>query len=179
MRTLGFRTHILLVIAGAVGVLGALGRPWYDTPPAPVERTGDFVGSGPLYGLADTLERWLTASGGVTGWHALGTWGTVLAALSLCSVAGALACLTPALQGLAREPLRYLSFAAFAVAVWKLVDQPGANAALELRVGAFAGVAAAGMLWICAQGVAGAPSRRRVEPSRYTPPPAPTIYDPR
>ena len=29
MRTLGFRTHVLLAIAGAIGVLYSLGRPWY------------------------------------------------------------------------------------------------------------------------------------------------------
>jgi hypothetical protein len=178
MRTLGFRTHILLVAIGAIGVLAALGRPWYARPPALVEQPDGFVGSGPLYGLADGLERWLTDPTGVTGWHALGSWGVALAGLSVFAAACAAACLSPALQGLVREPLRYASFAAFAIAAWKLVDQPGPNASLELRLGALVGVAAAAMVWISAQGVAGAPSRRRVEPTRYTPPPPP-LYDAR
>ena len=29
MRTLGFRTHVLLAVAAAVGVIAALGSPWY------------------------------------------------------------------------------------------------------------------------------------------------------
>jgi hypothetical protein len=176
MRTLGFRTHVLLVVAGAIGVLGSLSRPWYAKPPAtPV---GDDYGTGPLYGLSDALQRWVTDPAGTTGWNALGDWATALAGLSALAALCAIVSLLGA-QGIVREPLRYGSFAVVVIAVWHLVDSPGPNAALELRLGAFVGVASATMLWVSAQGVANAPTRRRVEPMHYTPPPAPPVYDAR
>ena len=55
MRTLGFRTHVLLALAAAVGVVAALARPWYAPAiPAPA---ADL--DGPLYTLTDTIDRWL------------------------------------------------------------------------------------------------------------------------
>jgi hypothetical protein len=36
---------------------------------------------------------------------------------------------------------------------------------------------AAGMMFVCAQGVAAAPLRRRVAPPKYTPPPSPAVWD--
>ena len=174
MSTLGFRTHVLLVFAGAAGVLASLSRPWYAKPPA--DSAGDEYGTGPLYGLSDALQRWVSDPGGITGRDALGHWATALAVLSglaaLCAILSLVG-----VQGLVREPLRYGSFAIAVIAVWHLVDSPGPNAALELRLGAFVGVASAVMLWVSAQGVASAPSRRRSEPVRYTPPPAPPLYD--
>jgi hypothetical protein len=171
MRTLGFRTHVLLVLAGAIGVVASLGRPWYGRPPAhPADESA-------LYGLFDTVQRWVRDPGGTTGWEALGTSGQVLAALSLGAAACAMACLLPGVQAVVREPLRYGSFAAFGVAVWRLVDSPGPNAELELRLGAFIGLVSATMVWVSAQGVANAPLRRRAAPPRYTPPPPP-LYEP-
>ena len=172
MRTLGFRTHVLLVVAGAVGVLGSLSRPWYAKPPAPTD--AEF-GTGPLYGLSDALQRWTTDPGGTTGWNALGHWATALAALSALAALGAVLSLA-GMQGIVREPLRYGSFAVAVIAAWHLFDSPGPNDALELRLGAFVGVASAVMLWVSAQGVANAPIRRRAEPVHYTPPPAPPAF---
>jgi hypothetical protein len=177
MSTLGFRTHILLVVAGAVGVLGSLSRPWYAKPPTPVD-SGDGLGTGPLYGLSDALQRWITDPGGTTGWDALGHWATALAGLSALVALCAIVSLAGA-QGIVREPLRYGSFAVAVIAIWHLVDSPGPNDALELRLGAFVGVASAMMLWVSGQGVANAPTRRHSEPLHYTPPPAPPAYDAR
>jgi hypothetical protein len=170
MSTLGFRTHVLLVLAGAAGVLASLSRPWYARPP--LEPAGDGIGTGPLYGLSDALGRWVTDPAGTTGWNALGHWATALAVLSGLVAACALLSLAGA-QGIAREPLRYGSFAVVVIAVWHVVDSPGPNDALELRLGALVGVASAIMLWVCGQGVANAPTRRHVEPARYTPPAPP------
>src|SRR3954454_24247553 len=61
MRTLGFRTHVLLVLAGAVGVLASLDRPWYGPAPKPLPDNGDsFDVHGPLYGLIDAIQRWVS-----------------------------------------------------------------------------------------------------------------------
>jgi hypothetical protein len=180
MRTLGFRTHVLLVLAGAAGVLASLSWHWYDKAPKPAPEAAARIGQldGPLEGLYHGLQRWATATGGTSGWTALGGWATGLAVLSLLAALGALACTVPALQGLGRELVRYAALAAFGVAAWHLFDPPGSNAALELRHGAFVGAGCALMLVSSAMGVANAPLRRRAAAPRYVAPPAPAAYEP-
>src|SRR4051812_44293250 len=127
MRTLGFRTHILLVLAGAAGVVASLGRPWYGPAPAPLpDNTDDFDVHGPLQELLDAMRRWVTEAGGTTGWHALGASGAVIAGLSVAAALCALGCLLPPVQTLVNVPLRYLSFAAFGVTLWRGRPPPGA-----------------------------------------------------
>ena len=161
MRTLGFRTHVLLAVAAAAGVIAALARPWYAAAPPKVAESG-VVGSiqGPVEGVAAGVERWLSQSSGTAGWDALGVWGTVIAALAAVTAAGALGCLVPALQGVARELLRYAALACTAIVLWKLVDAPGPNADLELRFGAFVAAAAALVAFSSGSAVASAPLRR-------------------
>jgi hypothetical protein len=180
MRTIGFRTHVLLVLASALGILVALGRPWYAPAPAPASNVND-VGEvyGPLESLYQGLQRWVTDSDGATGWAALGSWGTALGVLSMAAALAALATATPALQGAGRELLRYSSLAVVGIAAWRLFDPPGANEVLELRAGALLGAFCAVMLVTAAMGVANAPMRRRVQPPRFAPPPPPAPYETR
>jgi hypothetical protein len=176
MRTLGFRTHILLVLAGAVGVVASLGRPWYAKAAPPLGDNSDFFDvHGPLHQVLDSMGRWVDP-GGTTGWNALGTSGQLLAAASVIAALCAAGCMIPAVQGAVAEPLRYISFAAFAIAAWRVVDSPGPNPELEIRLGALIALVSATMVWVSAQGVASAPLRRRVTPPRYTPPPPP-VYE--
>src|SRR5215217_5168616 len=132
MRTLGFRTHALLAVAAAVAVIAALAEPWYAAAPRAAAADGTSVGSihGPVDGLAAGMQRWISENAGSTGWDALGTWGGVLAGCAALTALGALGCLVPALQGLAREALRYGGLATFGIALWKLIDTPGPNAAM-------------------------------------------------
>jgi hypothetical protein len=163
MRTLGFRTHALVTIAAAVGVIASLAQPWFAPAPASVSQAGDAVGTinGPVDGLAAGMQRWVTETVGVSGWDGLGSWGSILAGLAALSALGALGCLVPALQGVAREALRYGSLGTFGVALWKLIDTPGPNQLMEPRVGAFIAVAAALIAVTSGSAVAGAPLRRR------------------
>jgi hypothetical protein len=178
MRTLGFRTHVLLVLAGAIGVLSSLSRPWYGPAPAPLpDNSQHFDVHGPLYGVLDALKRWVTAPDGTTGWDALGTSGTVLAGLALASALCAVGCVAPAVQGLVSSLLRYVSFVTFAVVLWRVLDAPGPNGAHELRLGALVALVSATFVWVSAQGVANAPMRRRVTPPSYTPPPPPPVFE--
>jgi hypothetical protein len=179
MRTLGFRTHVLLAVAAAAGVIAALGRPWYAQAPQPVAESAMSIGSlhGPANGFTAGVERWVSETTGITGWDVLGVWGTVLAALAALTAVGALGCLLPSVQGVARELVRYSALACFGVAVWKLVDQPGANDALELRFGAFVAAAAALVALSSGGAVAASPLRRRRPVAKYSPPPAPPSYD--
>jgi hypothetical protein len=179
MRTLGFRTHVLLAVAAAVGVIAALGRPWYAAAPSAVaEDKGIGSLQGPVDGLVAGVERWVTQSDGTTGWDALGVWGTAIAALAVLTAVGAVASLLPALQGVAREALRYGAFACVGVVVWKLVDTPGPNAELELRFGAFVTAAAAVIAFSSGAAVASTPLRHRTTaPAPYAPPPPPPRYE--
>jgi hypothetical protein len=162
MRTLGFRTHTLLSIAAAVGVIAALAEPWYALAPKPVQ-ADNAIGTldGPVDGLAAGMQRWVTDGAGTSGWDALGTWGNVLAGLAALTAIGALGCLVPAIQGVAREALRYGSLATFGVAVWKLIDTPGPNQLMEPRIGAFIAVTAALIAVTSGSALAGAPLKRR------------------
>src|SRR4051794_29833724 len=136
MRTLGFRTHILLVLAGAAGVVASLGRPWYGPAPAPLpDNTDDFDVHGPLQELLDAMRRWVTEAGGTTGWHALGASGAVIAGLSVAAALCALGCLLPPVQTLVNVPLRYLSFAAFGVTLWRRLRAPAAHPARRSSLG--------------------------------------------
>jgi hypothetical protein len=179
MRTLGFRTHVLLAIAGAIGVLYSLSRPWYAGAPLPKEEEtsiGDI--NGPLNAFMDGVRRWVSGGDGVTGWQALDHWSQMIAAVVIVAVLGTVACTAPKLQVLGRDLARYGSFATFALVAWKLVDPPGDNAAWELRVGALLAGLFALVLFTCASGVANAPMRKRIPARTYQAPPPPPAYEP-
>src|ERR1043165_9503628 len=117
MRTLGFRTHVLLAIAGAIGILYPLNRPWYAAaPPIPKD---DEAGIGDIHGPLNTFlegcKRWITGTTGQTGWNALDHWGQMIAAMAIVAVVGCVACLTPKLQVLGRDLARYGALAALAI----------------------------------------------------------------
>jgi hypothetical protein len=167
MRTLGFRTHALLTIAAAVGVIAALAEPWYALAPRLAPDAAGSIGSiqGPVDGLAAGMQRWITENSGTTGWDALGTWGSVLGGLALLTAVGALGCLVPAIQGVAREAVRYAALGTFGIALWKLIDTPGPNQLMEPRLGAFVAVFAALIAVTSGSAVAAAPLRRRSAPA--------------
>ena len=178
MRTQGFRTHIMLVVTGAVAVLAGLSRPWYAA--APKTPVGDLaIGevNGPLSGFFDALKRWITDAGGTTGYHALDTVGQVLTGLSVFCAAAALGAMLPAVQRAFAAPLRFAGLLVVAGVVWRLIDPPGPNAAWELRNGALISLGGALLLGVCAPAVAAAPSRKRVATPAYVPPPPPPAYE--
>jgi len=181
MRTLGFRTHVLLAIAGAIGVLYSLTRPWYAAAPPPPKEDDAGIGDihGPLNQFFDGAKRWASGGEGMSGWQALDHWAQMIAAMAAVAVVGALLCLAlPRAQVLGRDLTRYGSLAALAIVAWKLVDPPGDNGAWELRVGALLGGLFAIVLFTCASGVANAPLRRKLPQRVYSPPPSPPAYEP-
>ena len=180
MRTLGFRTHVLLAIAGAIGVLYSLTRPWYAVAPPPPNEDDAHIGDihGPLNQFLNGARRWASGSDGTTGWQALDHWGQMIAAMAAVAVVGTLLCLAvPRLQVVGRDLARYGSLATLGIVAWKLVDPPGDNATYELRVGALLAGLFALVLFTCASGVANAPLRRKIPQRTYTPPPAPPAYE--
>jgi hypothetical protein len=163
MRTLGFRSHALLAVAAAVGVISALAEPWYARAPQAPQADSSAVGSlhGPVESLSAGVSRWVTETAGVSGWDALGIWGSVLAGLAALTAIGAVGCLVPAIQGVAREALRYGTLGAFGITLWKLIDTPGPNAVMEPRFGAFVATFAALVAVTSGGAVAAAPLQRR------------------
>jgi hypothetical protein len=172
MRTLGFRTHVLLSLAACGLVAVALGMPWYGSAP---ERESGL--DGPMDDLLQTLGRSVGASDGATGHHALGTWAPVLTALVAFTALMTLLCLIGAIQGVVREGLRIGALAVLAIVAWKLVQHPHE----ELRQGALIAAAGALVLIASAFAVASAPVKRRTprfdRPGVYVPPPPPPRYD--
>jgi hypothetical protein len=172
MRSLGIRTHVLLALAAAAGLVATLGRPWYAAAPAvaPGSPGNDDIQQRATT-IAEAVQRWVTESGGTTGWDALDHTGVALAAMGGVAGLGALMCLAPGLQALGRDVLRYGAYAALGIVVWRLFDSPGPNAAMELRNGALAAAGCAIVLLACASSVTAAKLQRN--PAR----PAPPAYD--
>ena len=169
MRTIGFHSSILFALAAGLGVIAALGRPWYGPPtPATDAQMEDLFGG---------IGRALTASGGTDGWTALATADQLLAGLALATVVLLLLGLVVALQRITQPLARWTSLAAVGVVLVKLVDGPDAAAMSEPRNGVFLALAASLVLMASTWSVAAAPSRRKAPPKSYTPPPAP-VYDP-
>jgi hypothetical protein len=178
MRTHGFRTHILLAIAAAAGLLVTLGMPWFAVAPVATPLTDD---DGSMERTLNTLGRAVVSSDGVTGWHALGPWATAIAGLAGLAALMSVLCLSLAVQGAAREGARVGALGALAVIAWRLVKHPEAGE--ELRHGALAAAGCALVLTSAALSVASAPLRRRKgsvfgHPGVYVPPPAPPRYEP-
>jgi hypothetical protein len=173
MRTLGFRTHVLLTLLACGGLAVALGMPWFG--PSPV---GDPYLDSPMDRTLETIGRAVSATDGASGREALGAWALAIGGLAGFTVLMALLCLTRTAYGVAREGVRLGALTALALVAWRLVDHPGD----ELRQGALVAAAAALVLTASALSVASAPLRRRSgprfgHPGVHVPPPPPPRYD--
>jgi hypothetical protein len=158
MRTIGFRSNILFAIAAAIGVIAALGRPWY----APAVAGDD---NAQMESLLSGIGRAFTEPDGRTGWDSFTKADATVVLLVLAML--------PAIQLHVQALARWTGLAAFGIVVVKLFDEPGANAGVEPRYGLLIALLAAGVLVASAMTVAAAPSRRKQEVRTYTPPPAP------
>jgi hypothetical protein len=175
MRSLSLRANVLLTCLAAAALVATLGRPWYDAAPGASADGETPIGAlpGTMEGFFSGLARSFGASSGTSGWAALSTADTLLAGVAALVAACALASLAAALQDAVRPMLQIAALAALGIVVVKLFDQPGENAAVELRHGALLALASAAALLSCAAGVTTAPVRRRHVTRTYQPPPPP------
>ncbi len=166
MRTIGFRSNILFAIAAAIGVIAALGRPWYGQA---VDGDSDYQ----MENLFSGIGRAFSEQGGTSGWDSFTQADTLIVGLSLATVTLLVLALVPAVQRHVQALARWTSLATFGVVLVKLFDEPGANAATEPRFGLLVALLASGVLVASAMTVAAAPTRRRTEVKTYVAPPPP------
>jgi hypothetical protein len=172
MRTLGFRTHVLLTLLACGGVVAALGMPWSASGPG-------RESEGTLDHALEALGRVVGASNGTAARDALGGWANVLTGLAAVTAVMAVLCLLAIAHGLARELLRLGALASLAIVAWKLIDHPGD----ELRQGALVAAGSALVLVASALAVASVPVKRARQPrfghpGVFVPPPAPPRWEP-
>ena len=165
MGTIGFRSNIFFAIAAAIGVIAALGRPWYGPSATPTNARMEDLFAG--------IGRAFTEHGGTTGWDALQSADTLIAGLAAGTVFLLLLTLIVPLQAHVQMLARWSGLATFGVIAVKLIDEPAANSMSEPRHGLFIALAAAGVLVASSMTVAAAPKRHRTPAKTYTPPPAP------
>jgi hypothetical protein len=165
MRTIGFRSNILFAIAAACGVIAALGQPWYGVSPAPTDARMEDLFRG--------IGRAFTEPQGVTGWAALETADTLIAALAAGAALMSLLTMVPPWQTRVQPIARWFAIGTFLVIAVKLLDEPGSNAYSEPRQGLLIALGAAAVLVASTMTVAAAPSRKKTITKRYAPPPAP------
>jgi hypothetical protein len=173
MRSPGFRTHVLLSLLCAAGVVIALGMPWFGTAPV----GGAYI-DGPMDRTLEVIGRAVAASDGMTGREALAGSAAVVSGLAGLTALMALLCMSDALYGVARQGLRLAAVATFGVIAWRLVDHP----ADELRHGALVAAGAGLVLVVSAFAAASSPPRRARKlvfghPGVHVPPPAPPRWE--
>ena len=174
MRTIGFRSNVLFIIAAAAGLLAALGRPWYARAPVqtPEEaRIGDV--QGPVEQFFSRLAREFTSEDGTTGWAAFHSTDTILAVLVAIAVVTALGTLIAGVEQPCREVLRLVTLAMLGIVVVKLANTPDSVGLIERRQGAWIALGVTGIMASSAWTLYNAPLHRK-KPTRslYQVPPS-------
>jgi hypothetical protein len=162
MRTIGFRSNVLFVIAASVGLIAALGRPWYAGTPVqtPEEaRIGNV--QGPVEQFFSRLAREFTTENGTTGWAAFHTTDTILVALVVIAVVTALGTMISGIEQPCREVLRLVTLAMLGIVVVKLANTPDGVGLVERRQGAWIGLCVTGIMASSASTLYNAPLRRK------------------
>ena len=167
MRTIGYRTNVLFILAAAFGLLAALGRPWYASAPASLgeeARIGEFHGT--VEASFARLAREVSASDGAQGWDAFTSTDTILVALLTVAVVSAIGSLWPAIELTCRELLRLVTLAMLGIVIVKLVNTPDAIGLVERRQGAWIALGVTGIMASSASTLYAAKlTRRRAGPS--------------
>jgi hypothetical protein len=185
MRTIGYRTNVLFILAAAFGLLAALGRPWYATTPAALgeeARIGEM--HGPVEAYFSRLGREVSARDGVQGWDAFTSTDSILVVLLAIAVVTALGSLAPALEQPCRELLRLVTLGMLGIVVVKLVNTPDAIGLVERRQGAWIALGVTGIMASSAAALYAAKlTRRHSGPSlsdynpNFVPPPRSNVFD--
>lgn len=147
MRTIGYRTNVLFILAAAFGLLAALGRPWYASAPATLgeeARIGEMQGS--VEAIFARLGREVSASDGARGWDAFTSTDAILVALLALAVVTAVGSLWPGIEQPCREVLRLVTLGMLGIVIVKLVNTPDAVGLTERRQGVWIALGVTGIM---------------------------------
>jgi hypothetical protein len=173
MRTIGFRSNVLFIIAASVGLLASLGRPWYASAPVltPEEvRIGQV--QGPVEQFFSRLAREFTTEHGTTGWDAFSSTDTILTVLVAIAIVTALGSMIAGIEQPCREILRLVTLAMLGIVVVKLANTPDSAGLVERRQGAWIALGVTGIMASSATTLYSAPlTRRKKARSLYETPP--------
>jgi hypothetical protein len=177
MRTIGYRSNVLFILAAAFGLLAALGRPWYGAAPAAhaVEPANIGKVNLPVESFFSQLWREISSADGVKGWDAFTTTDKILVGLLAVAVISALAALLPATERVAREVLRLVTLAMLGIVVVKLVNTPDARGLVERRQGAWIALGVTGIMASSAWTLYAAPLSRRKQGRSLVEAPPPAV----
>ena len=147
MRTIGYRSNVLFILAAAFGLLAALGRPWYASAPAAL---GEEARIGEMHGPVEAsflrLGREIANSDGIEGWQAFTSTDTILVALVAVAVVTAIGSLWGGIEQPCRELLRLVTLAMLGIVVVKLVNTPDTIGLVERRQGAWVALGVTGIM---------------------------------
>jgi len=185
MRTIGYRSNVLFILAAAFGLLAALGQPWYASAPASLgeeARIGEM--RGPVEASFARLSREVTARDGAQGWDAFTSTDTILVALLAVAIVTAVGSLWAGIEQPCRELLRLVTLAMLGIVVVKLVNTPDTIGLVERRQGAWIALGVTGIMASSASTLYSAKlTRRKSNPGLidYNPnlvaPPRSTAFD--
>ena len=147
MRTIGYRTNVLFILAAAFGLLAALGRPWYASASASL---GEEARIGEMRGTVEAsfarLGREVTADDGSRGWDAFTSTDAILVALLAVAVVTAVGSLWGEIERPCRELLRLVTLAMLGIVVVKLVNTPDTIGLVERRQGVWIALGVTGIM---------------------------------
>jgi hypothetical protein len=142
MRQLSPVTNLLLACLSALGLVAALGLPWYaPAQPEADPSAGLSDGPGPMEQFANQLARTFTnGADTITGSDAVGTSRELLLIVAAAVIALSVAMLVPTLRSVLRDVLRAVALVAPIATIYLAFDTPGETASLEIRWGLVVGV---------------------------------------
>lgn len=166
MRTLSTTSKLLAFAAAALGVVASLGLPWFAaSPAAEVKQKGLTRINEPTEKFFGGVERWLTASDGVSAHERFATADIVLMALAAIAVLGAGLAVVKGGELVGRWIMQAAAVAILGLVAVKLVQIAATDDLVEARHGAVLAVGCGGVMLLTAAHVAQQKLKRKPPPT--------------
>jgi hypothetical protein len=173
MRTLSTGPKLLAYVVAALGVMAALGRPWFGpSPQAHAPEAGLPTLEGPVNAFFGGIWRHLSEPAGTSAFEQFATADIAVLVLVALGIVGAGMALLPGAETAGRWLMRAAALAVLCVIVAKVVHLAGTNELVEARRGAVAGSLCAALMLFSALSV----SRQKLR--REPPRPLTSLHDP-
>ena len=161
MRTLSTSSKLLAFAAAALGVIASLGLPWFAaSPAAEAKQAGLTRINEPTEKFFGGIERWLTASDGVSAHERFASADIALMVLAALAVLGAALAAVKGGELAGRRIMQLAALAILGLVAVKLVQLAATDDLVEARHGAVLAVACAAVMTLTAAHVAQQKLRR-------------------